>query len=735
MKATNIYKGMIKSEDSKFPEPNTTEREVAIFRILAASDDPLSISEIRNAVLDLYEDKVSIQAYHKTINRLEAVGQLECIEEDNARGKLYSIAPYLHSANPITLDDLYELTSAVSPSDQIALVTEAQEYLEDKKDTILKTAANLLSNEDPRELFYEMILYHYNLLHSDIEMFKERDLRSDKKIKIRIENQYRELKKILYRYLSLPISIVNLIDIPEILKGNFTDENGLELGIQIDHDGLKEVLKHRIFGPNFLYSVNFSQEKETLKNITVAGSDGSTHVSSLHLRTAQQFLDDPNLFIKFNNSMAYVHMPESFRSRIPFPYHSIPITRSAMDDPTNKGMVVARPMFPEIEDDSIYEHMSRCATDVVQWRVDRMVFSGTARAISPSKIYQTGTGSILPPPQVYLRDGTVSLQEREFSHYSRDDEYGEFVREGQSLAQEILRRLTSEDNSQVFGGTVKSTQLKVFSKIISWYISHGSKNRNGGKPIDPDWDKRYSSAISDNQLMTNLLSTLVKPENVAKGEYWISCCVVRRFHSTTEYFTANASTKKEWDEFFEAKKRNDRATSEKLNQPSFWDMGHGDDDAFIYLCKNADYGLFYIGHTYGNPLPSIPRYEFFDSIRRFENSDDAAQRVARNIEKIVRALDLTKFHLDNDHNFLTGKKITKIIPYVVHQAHETGKVLGRYLESELRSAVISSLARFRKMRGIRPNDVDLIPVSIKNFISKVKDSLKNEEGDESEGLR
>jgi len=330
------------------------------------------------------------------------------------------------------------------------------------------------------------------------------------------------------------------------------------------------------------------------------------------------------------------------------------------------------------------------------------------------------------------------LQEREFSHYSRQDEYGEFVREGQRKAQEILRRLASEDNNQVFGGAVKSTQLRVFSKLISWYISHGSKDSNGGQPIDSDWDKRYSAAITDNQLMTNMLSTMVDPIKAKNGEYWISCCIVRSFHSTTEYFAVpvDADSKEEWDKFFEERKQHDRVISNKLNQISYWDTPDAEDDAFIYLCKNADYGMFYIGHTFGNPLPSIPRYEFFDAIRRFSDPNDAAKRVNSNVEKIVRALDLTKFHLDSDHNFLTGKKVTKIIPYVVYQAHETGKVLGRYLESELRSAVISSLSRFRKLRGIRPNDVDLIPVSIKKFISNIKNSISpDESGDDIDKIR
>ena len=62
------------------------------------------------------------------------------------------------------------------------------------------------------------------------------------------------------------------------------------------------------------------------------------------------------------------------------PYHSVPASRSAIDDPANKGMVMAPFMYRYLSE-SEYEHMTKCATDVVQWRVDKAVFLGEARAV------------------------------------------------------------------------------------------------------------------------------------------------------------------------------------------------------------------------------------------------------------------------------------------------------------------------------------------------------------------
>ena len=55
----------------------------------------------------------------------------------------------------------------------------------------------------------------------------------------------------------------------------------------------------------------------------------------------------------------------------------MPITRSAIDSPTNAGMVMAPFMYRELSEGE-YEHMAKCATDVVQWRADERVFIGGA---------------------------------------------------------------------------------------------------------------------------------------------------------------------------------------------------------------------------------------------------------------------------------------------------------------------------------------------------------------------
>ena len=198
-------------------------------------------------------------------------------------------------------------------------------------------------------------------------------------------------------------------------------------------------------------------------NVVVAGSDGSTYSSVMSIDTAKAFVDDGGSeVVTFNNSIVYLHMEGLNRERHPSRVYSVPITRSAIDSPTNAGMVMAPFMYRDLADGE-YEHMAKCATDVVQWRADERVFIGDAPALG-------GDGRRLPAPRVHLRDGTVTLQEREVNHYQRNDAYGEMVRAGVLLSYQILKHIKSRRQPPVFAGAVKGSQLHLFATIINWFI-------------------------------------------------------------------------------------------------------------------------------------------------------------------------------------------------------------------------------------------------------------------------
>src|SRR5207247_2385917 len=173
--------------------------------------------------------------------------------------------------------------------------------------------------------------------------------------------------------------------------------------------------------------------------------------------------------VTFNNAVVYVQAaPARPREADRNLYYSVPVSRAAIDDRSNRGMVLAPFMFRYLSE-SEYEHMAKCATDVVQWRADEAVFFGTARSLRD--------GVLLPRPTVQFRDGTITPQEREYGHYKRPNEYGDMVREGIALSRKILEKIIAADKPPVFAGAVKATQSRFFSMVLNWYIAKGSRRR------------------------------------------------------------------------------------------------------------------------------------------------------------------------------------------------------------------------------------------------------------------
>jgi hypothetical protein len=144
------------------------------------------------------------------------------------------------------------------------------------------------------------------------------------------------------------------------------------------------------------------------------------------------------------------------------------------------------------------------------------------------------------------------------------------------------------------------------------------------------------------------------------------------------------------------------------------------------MCSKADYVSFYVGHTAGDPPPIVPRYEFLESLRALGSVEAAQQRVARNVHLMVAALDRTGFSADKEHNFLSQKFLVKLIPFVIFNAHEKCKALGRQLEAELRSIVIANLQALKNARGLKISDVQFLPMSIRRFVERYASMIEEE---------
>ncbi|MCW2981311.1 MAG: hypothetical protein JWO14_3038 [Solirubrobacterales bacterium] len=699
------------------------ERERTILEFVrAAGEGGASVKDIYTGVGEQLGDEVTIQAYYKLLARMQATGRLEEAAADDGERR-FVVAPYLHPETALSLDDVYALMEELEPTDAIARVIDAREYFDERRKDTLVRAAEALLEEDPRELMIGLLLDRARELEADVEMLASAELR-DPELEGRVRGQLKEFHRLAYRMLGISR---RALDAPYELVAPHTMTRPGPPWVRVDEALLRAEISERVFGERVieLIDVNGVRDREEWNRTAVAGTDGSTYASVLQINTAQGFIDDVgSQIVTFNNSVAYVQPGASQRlAQGERPYYSVPMSRSAIDDKSNRGMVMAHFMYRYLSE-SEYEHMAKCATDVVQWRADKAVFSGDARAI--------GTGATLPKPRVHFRDGTITPQEREYGHYSRDNAYGDMVREGISLSRDILDRVRSAPAPVVFAGAVKTTQAQLFATVLNWYISRGSVITRG-EPIDAGWDLTRAAHIADNEAMSLLLSTL--NDRLGPGQHFVTFQVMRPFHSLTEYYYRGPEDHDAaaWVEFFRKKQGREEEDyqSNVLPQPpwltQFSDL---EDENYVFMCGHADYVSFYIGHTGGDPAPVAPRYEFMESLRAM-GREQASERVERNVRLIVGALDRTGLSADRDHNFMSRKMLVKIIPAVVFNAHEMCKALGRQLDTELRSIILANLQGIRRAKHLPPGEAQFLPMSVRRYVERYRQALGRHDEDES----
>ena len=663
------------------------EREAAIFRLLSALPDAhrgLPARQIWRDVRAELADTVTPQAYYKILDRLVAAGKLDVLDQPG--GKRYAVAPRLHAGSALTLDDLYEVMDGLAPTEALARIAAARSFLHRRQHTVLAAAARRLLHEDPRELVERMLDDAVARCQADRAVADDHDLR-DPAAEARAHASARELDLLAYRHLGLSRSAVDTRDPSAPI---------------VDRDRLRLELSRRLLGRT---AVEFVAPEPTANRIstpvTVAGSGATTHASVLTAGPGGTGAADGSDVVTFNNSVVFVRPPRPLADRLRAPYYSVPMARSAMDDRNNRGMVLAPFMFRYLSE-SEYEHMAKCATDVVQWRADEAVFLGTARAL--------GDGALLPKPRVHVRDGTVTPQEREFGHYARANEYGDMVREGLAHTRKILGRVSGTDDPPVFAGAVKSTQSTFFGSVLNWFVARGSA-RDGEPSLDPEWDAARHAQLPDHEVMTLLLATI--SDQGPPGSWPVTFVLARPFHSLTEYYRhADTGRPGEWNAFFSRRRERDLTRFGDGDDPEPAYLASVDDvadDDFVYLCEHADYASFYVGHTGGEPAPLVPRYEFLEDFRRL-GPDAADDRATRNRRMVVQALV--------DSGLSIGASTTgqgRVLPAVVSEASDMCRSLGRKLEAELRSIVLANL---HALQGETARDLAFRPISLNRFATR-----------------
>ncbi len=131
---------------------DVVEREQAIFRYLRGIDRAVgaTVRELHEQLTVMgataqgggeVRDTVTVQAYHKLVTRLVLDGRLVEVGDPGADAQRYALAPALHADTALTLDDIDQIAFELKPTEAIAALIDAREYVGANRDTVLRRAA------------------------------------------------------------------------------------------------------------------------------------------------------------------------------------------------------------------------------------------------------------------------------------------------------------------------------------------------------------------------------------------------------------------------------------------------------------------------------------------------------------------------------------------------------------------------------------------------------------------
>jgi len=274
-------------------------------------------------------------------------------------------------------------------------------------------------------------------------------------------------------------------------------------------------------------------------------------------------------------------------------------------------------------------------------------------------------GGLTLKPDVHFRDGRIFPQDH-LMNCRIENRHGQLTRE--AIFRMVSTARTARELKILFCGVTKQVQLKVYSTLVNWYIT-----KIMGKT---DWNPT-GQVINDSEMMRNLISHNDFDANSLRRLY-ISCPILRRFETTSNL---NRRTR-----------RQVRGDLDSLNR-----VYHSRDITAREIVDEAlklNVIMFFAGHSRTDEL-YIPRYEALE----FASTPTGGLRDS--IFRVLSALRLASFDVDEDHLWGLEEPIRTLVPTPILVAHDISKRMGEELASNFaQRATAEFIKRLREKRGI-----------------------------------
>lgn len=420
-----------------------------------------------------------------------------------------------------------------------------------------------------------------------------------------------------------------------------TSKGMFEVVTEPDWDKIKECVDKNIYGDFFIEEYNVPSDNILWGNdfpLRMSACDASQHRGKLKAPFNKTWATP----IVVNNSAGTIKEQKNDKSN--WRYVAVP-----KDTREYENWVIIGPDDYADLDDSDYEWAAKSSMDVGQFFVEEtFIFK---------------YGGLTQKPDVHFRDGRIFPQDK-LMNCTIENRHGQLTRE--AIYRMVSTVRTARELKILYCGVAKQVQLKVYSTVINWYITQVMGQTK--------WNPT-GKVISDTEIMRNILCQ--KEFTPSFEKIYVTCPITRSFETVSNL---NRRSQKQM--------QNDL---ERLGK-----VYHSRDITALDIAKEAlktEVVLFFAGHLCTDEH-YIPRYEFV------KPSDCENEDIKTLVKKVLSALRLASFSVDEDHLRELEEPITTLVPTPILVAHDLSKQMGEELASNFaQRAMAEFIKRLKDKRG------------------------------------
>ncbi|MBE7169497.1 MAG: hypothetical protein INR73_02845 [Williamsia sp.] len=273
-------------------------------------------------------------------------------------------------------------------------------------------------------------------------------------------------------------------------------------------------------------------------------------------------------------------------------------------------------------------------------------------------------GGLVNKPDVHFRDGRIFPQDK-LMNCVLTNRHGSLTREAMYRMATTCR--TANELKILFAGVAKQVELKVYSTLINWYIiRHMGYDRKKWNPT--------GHIVSDSEIIRHML--YLPGFNASQfNEVLITCPIKRRFHTVSNL---NRRTRKQVE--------NDLARLDHVYHTR--DLSARE---IVNQALKIDVMMFFTGHSTTDEM-YFPRYEFLVNEANTKN-------IYHTIHRLLSALRLAQFDVDEDHLRGLEEPIKTLVPAPILVAHDISKKMGEELSANFAQKTIQEFIKRMKENG------------------------------------